>query len=287
MTRCIFVSDLHGDLSRYEKLFDAVRSRRPAALFIGGDILPSVLLAAASLSFSHVDFINSFVVPELTALKRVLGADYPRIFVILGNDDGRFEEATMMDVATTGLWSYVHGAGASLEDHTVYGYSYIPPSPFLLKDFERYDVSRYVDPGSVSPEEGHLTVPVADHVRKWATIQEDLALLTGGDDLTQAVFLFHCPPFRTSLDRAALDGKFFEGVPLDPNIGSIAIARFIEQRQPHLTLHGHVHESCRLTGTWKEKCGRTWMFNAAHDGPELSVVQFDLEQPAGATRELI
>jgi uncharacterized protein len=287
MTRCLFVSDLHGDSVRYEKLFAAVLSRRPAALFIGGDILPSALLAAAGLSFCHNDFINGFVVPRLTELKRILGDAYPRVFVILGNDDGRFEEAAMLDVAASGLWSYVHGTNHSLAGHTVYGYSYIPPSPFLLKDFERYDVSRYVDPGSVSPEEGRLTVPVAAHVRKWSTIKADLEILVGGDDLGRGVFLFHCPPYRTALDRAALDGKTYEGVALDVNIGSIAIARFIEERQPHLTLHGHVHESCRLTGVWKERRGRTWMFNAAHDGPELSLVQFDLERPSSATRELL
>ena len=38
--------------------------------------------------------------------------------------------------------------------------------------------------------------------------------------------------------------------------GSIAIERFIEDRQPLLTLHGHVHESARLTGSWQEKIGR-------------------------------
>jgi Icc-related predicted phosphoesterase len=74
--------------------------------------------------------------------------------------------------------------------------------------------------------------------------------------------------------------------PLDVHVGSIAIRRFIEARQPRATLHGHVHESARLTGAWQERIGRTVCLSAAHDGPELALVRFDLENPAAARREL-
>jgi len=70
-------------------------------------------------------------------------------------------------------------------------------------------------------------------------------------------------------------------------VGSVAVRRFIEERQPLLTLHGHIHESARLTGDWQDRIGRTFMFSAAHDGPELALVRFDLENLEGATRELI
>lgn len=35
-----------------------------------------------------------------------------------------------------------------------------PISPFLLKDWEHYDVSRYVDLGCISPEDGQRTIDV-------------------------------------------------------------------------------------------------------------------------------
>ena len=101
------------------------------------------------------------------------------------------------------------------------------------------------------------------------------------------MFLFHAPPHDTVLDRAALDGKMIDHVPLDVHVGSIAIRRFVEQRQPLLTLHGHVHESARLMGAWRQQLGRTWIFGAAHDGPELALVRFDLEAPESAIRELL
>jgi len=100
------------------------------------------------------------------------------------------------------------------------------------------------------------------------------------------VFLFHCPPYKTNLDRAALDGKIIDHVPLDVNIGSIAIRESIERYQPILTLHGHVHESTSLTKSWKDTIGKSLCFNAAHDGSKLSVIKFTLENPENAERLL-
>jgi Icc-related predicted phosphoesterase len=131
------------------------------------------------------------------------------------------------------------------------------------------------------------SVPVPQAEVRYGTIAQDLQRLTGDDDLTDATFLFHTPPYKTALDRAALDGQFVDHVPLDVHVGSIAVRRFIEERQPRLTLHGHIHESARLTGSWQDRIGETLLLGAAHDGPELALVKFDLEDPAGATRELI
>jgi Icc-related predicted phosphoesterase len=89
-------------------------------------------------------------------------------------------------------------------------------------------------------------VNVDPSVVKWGTICQDLAELFKNDPLDRAVCIVHTPPYDTVLDRAALDGKTYEQVALDVHTGSIAVWRFIEQRQPLLTLHGHVHESTRL-----------------------------------------
>ncbi len=287
MIPCYFATDLHGHVDRYEKLFRIIADDPPRALFLGGDLLPSALMPRSGGDPRHADFLNEFLGAELERLRRRLGTLYPAVFVILGNDDGRFEEAAVLELAARGLWTYVHDRRATLGSHSVYGYAYVPPTPFLLKDWERYDVSRYVDPGCVSPEEGRRSVPVSTNEVRYGTISEDLEQLVGQDDLRHAVFLFHTPPYRTALDRADLDGQKVDHVPLDVNVGSIAVQRFIEARQPMLTLHGHVHESVRLTGAWQDRIGRTILFGAAHDGPELCLVRFDLEDPAGATRSLL
>jgi Icc-related predicted phosphoesterase len=232
-------------------------------------------------------FVREFLQGGFERIRTKLGTDYPSIFLILGNDDPKLEEESFLSAGLEGTWHYIHARRASLAEFVVYGYACVPPTPFQLKDWERYDVSRYVDPGCVSPEEGRRSVAADMTDLKWGTIHQDLADLTRDDELERAIFLMHSPPYDTPLDRAALDGKQYEYVPLDLHVGSIAIRRFIEQRQPLLTLHGHVHEATRLTGQWKVNIGRTVCINGAHDGPELAIVRFDPELPNEAVRELI
>jgi len=284
---CFFVSDLHGSTERYERLFERILDERPAAVFLGGDLLPSGLLGMSSLDVSHTDFINERIARPLQNLRSRLGERYPEIFVILGNDDGRFVEAAMLDVATRGLWQYIHNRRVPFLDHDVYGYAFVPPTPFALKDWERYDVSRFVDPGCVPPTEGRRSVPVSESEAKFATIARDLTQLVGPHSLKRAIMLFHSPPYQTNLDRAALDGKMIDHAPVDVHVGSIAIRRLIETKRPLLTLHGHVHESARITGEWRDKIETTHCLSAAYDGPELALVRFDPERPGEATRELL
>jgi Icc-related predicted phosphoesterase len=282
VTLCLFASDLHGRFDRYEKLFRAIETMRPAGVFLGGDLMPHLHRAAAP-----DDFIADFLGSRLEDLRGRLHPHYPPIFTILGNDDARIEEAACEELGARGLWRYIHDRRAEFAGHDVYGYAFVPPTPFGLKDWERYDVSRYVPHGSVSPEEGFRTVAVETEVIRYATIADDLRRLAGERPLDRALFLFHTPPHETHLDRAGLDGKMIDGVPLDVHVGSIAVRRFIEAGQPLVTLHGHIHESPRLTGSWRDRIGRTHAFTAAHDGPELALVRFDPDRPDGAERSLL
>ncbi len=283
MTRCFFVSDIHGSKDRYCKLFAAIGDERPDAVFLGGDLLPSGVL----FDGTDEDFVGDFLASGFEELRRTLGDKYPRVFIILGNDDPRAVESSLLSVSKQGLWEYAHNRRLTFESYSVYGYSYVPPSPFQLKDWERYDVSRYVDPGCVSPEDGVRSIPVSESEMRYSTIQKDLNRLISDGDSENAIFLFHTPPYKTKLDRAQLDGHMIDHVPLDVHVGSIAVQRFIEERQPLLTLHGHVHESASITGEWRDSIGRTHMFSAAHSGPELALVRFVVEEPGAATRRII
>jgi Icc-related predicted phosphoesterase len=277
-TKCVFVSDLHGSISRYETLFEVLADECPSAAFLGGDLFPHYL---------DRDFLGSYLIPMFARLRDEMQQHYPRVFIILGNDDPRCFEPQVATAEIQGLWMYAHNRNLDLGNIKLFGYSCVPPTPFRLKDWERYDVSRFCDPGCVSPEEGVRSIAADEGDVKWGTIESDLRRLANDEHLGSSVFLFHSPPYDTPLDRAALDGKTFEHVPLDLHIGSIAIRRFIEARQPLLTLHGHVHESARLTGRWKTQIGKTICISAAHDGPELALVRFDLAAPADAIRELL
>lgn len=281
MEDCFFVSDLHGKIDRYEKLFAMIRQESPSLVLFGGDLLPHGIYKHPEESFTR-----EFLYTRMAALKNEMGDAYPSVMVILGNDDPGQEEQVFIELSTEGVWEYIHFRKTEFRGRPVYGYSFIPPSPFRFKDWERYDVSRYVDPGCLSPEEGIRTVDPGTDIG-YTNILTELEDLTRGEDLSNALFLFHSPPYKTHLDRAALDGIWVDHVPLDVHVGSIAIMRLIEERQPWITLHGHIHESTRLTGHWGQRFGRTQSFNAAHDGPELALVIFDIDHPEDARRLLI
>jgi len=283
MPHCYFVSDLHGNRDLYAALFDKIRRDPPDMVFIGGDILPHGYHQEGTSG----DFIRDCLQEGFQRLQQELRDRYPQVCLIPGNDDPRAnEEKIRRSGEEKGLWDYIHNRKVQYGDYHIYGYAFIPPSPFGLKDWEKYDVSRFVDPGCTHPFEGMRTVS-PDYDPEYSNIRHDLENLVKESDLSRAVFLFHSPPYDTPLDRAALDGQMIDHVPLDVHVGSIAIQRFIEARQPLLTLHGHIHEASRITGTWRSRMGNTYMFNASYHQNVLALVEFELEDLENARRVLI
>ncbi len=285
--KAYFVSDLHGHKKKYSKLFDLLREETPDILFIGGDILPSASFYFSSAKITPSTFVELYLVKEFKKLREELKTNYPLVMVIPGNDDAAKAAQALASPSYNEYWKYIQMRKYDHNNYSFVGYSYIPPTPFRLKDWEKYDVSRYVDPGCISPEEGMRTVEVDQSKIRFESIKKDMDMIAEGIDFANTIFLFHSPPYNTSLDRANLDNKIIDHVPVDVHVGSIAIRRFIEKYRPLITLHGHVHESTRLTGKWIEKIGNTYCFNAAHDGSELSVIKFTTDNPESAERILI
>ena len=280
--KCIFVSDLHGNKKKIKKLFEIIEKEQPKGVFIGGDILPNTFQIKEDIeSFLREEiFLRIEKIREKTNKKT-------RFFVILGNDDPRVYEKILIEADKNKTIDYICEKTVSFNDLYVTGYPYVPPTPFQLKDWEKYDVSRFVDVGAASPEEGIRTIEVEKDFIRYSTISEDLMKLSNNSDMRRTVFLFHSPPYKSNLDRAALDGKYVDNAPLDVHVGSVAIQRFIDAHQPLLTLHGHVHESYSLTGEWMEKKGKTISLSAAYNGPELLLIRFDTKDIYNPEMELI
>jgi Icc-related predicted phosphoesterase len=124
----------------------------PDALFIGGDILPHGYHIGRK---KPGDFIQDELVRRFLHLKEKLGKRYPRVFLIMGNDDPRINEERIIQLGEKyDIWEYAHGRHLQFGSFDIYGYSFIPPSPFGLKDWEKYDVSRFADPGCTHPIQG-------------------------------------------------------------------------------------------------------------------------------------
>lgn len=278
--RVYFVSDLHGKQDRYNKLAEKTAEEPPDVLMLGGDLLPNYF------QMEPADFAESFLLPILFDLKLQLKKRFPDIYFIFGNDDPAsaltlFEEPPVSGLMKNLNMSVIENSGIELG-----GYAYIPPTPFLLKDWEKYDVSRYVPRGALSPEEGIRTVEVAANIVKYTTIADDLEILQEKiQNKSASIMLFHAPPCDTNLDK--MTGRDINGNLQVTSVGSLAIRKFIEKYKPAVTLHGHIHESAAISGSWKDKIGSTFCFSAGHDGEELALVSFDTDDPASAERLLL
>ncbi len=283
MPICFFVSDLHGSRHRYSAFFDILLREMPDAVFLGGDLYPGLSMTDTATEI----FIQETLIGKFSKLKQQLANRHPAAFLLPPNDDAKIFDSLLLQGEKQNLWYIMDTRKVSWRKYSIYGYACVPPTPFRFKDREKYDVSRFVDTGCVSPEEGERTIAVEQHEIRYGTIAKDLDNLTAGHDLSNGILLIHTPPYRTDLDRAALEGKVVNHVPMDVHVGSIAVKRLIEERQPMLTLHGHIHESARLTGSWKQQIGRTLSINAAHDGPELALVRFDSSNLKSVNRVLL
>ncbi len=280
MMKALFTSDLHCKVHKYEFLFDTIRTEIPAVVFISGDL--TSLSCNQTQKESPGDFYSGYLTDKLEALKLELNQHYPEIFVIPGNDDGKQAVSSLRKLEDRKLLTNVNGRFCRFGQYTIFGYSYVPPTPFPNKDWEKYDVSAFVDVGCVSPEEGYRSEAVSFHDLRYYTIKKDLELLFENKNKESLICLFHSPPYQTKLDRAALDGKLFNGVPLDVHVGSIAIKDFIIDKKPFLSLHGHVHESTTITGCWTERLNKTICMQGASLMNEAIVINIDLENPESA-----
>ena len=70
---------------------------------------------------------------------------------------------------------------------------------------------------------------------------------------------FHAPAYNTPLDLAPRLGKdmrpkYFMGQPIMDHVGSTAVRKVLEEFQPKLALHGHIHESPGVCNLKKTMC---------------------------------
>lgn len=248
MSKIVYASDLHGNREAYERLF----SLEAEAVVLGGDLLPYPLKVGGDLLKLQTDFAR-----WLASL-----LDTRPCFWILGNDDW----AAMLPILE-GHGTSIHGRAVPFLDGLhIAGYSCVPVTPFGMKDFDRIDIPGWLPsyepkrcllsgPGGVEP------VPF-EAVQARDTIEADLQVLEGLSDPAATVYVAHSPPYATKLDR--LNG-------VTP-IGSRALRRFIDRRQPPLTLHGHVHESPGV-----DRLGGTVSVNPGDSMQRLRAVRIDLK----------
>ncbi len=276
--RICFTSDIHGDRSLYDQLTDLLRTETPDLLILGGDLVRDVKLDAPAG-------------PQLARLEREFmervaawRSGLPRLTVacIMGNHElAPFQDASRRHHDAGRIVLLDHRQAWHYGGFAWLGYGCSPPSPHWAKDLERLDLPEDSIPAfpgvAWDPAEQRLQyVDLAAHFGGRAAMSQELAEISTPDG--PWILVAHAPPHETNLDR-------LPNVPYP--IGSRAVRRFIEERQPALALHGHVHESPLLTGSFTDRLGTTLCVNPGQGRERLQAVLFDLDQPAHTLRHTV
>lgn len=272
--RIAYASDLHGEMNHYRALFELAAEDNCDAVILGGDLSPKKFSKSKIIGY-HRRFYEEQLFPLIEQARN----DRPdlQVYVIMGNDDCAPNASVFED---SPLVTWIHGKTLELEPGLLLsGYSYVDITPFYLKDWERWDKGTPYKKlrnlsGVRSNFETNILEAFAFDEEPHDTIESDLAPLTeelAGKDF---IWVAHCPPYRSNLDKMAMK----------VHVGSEAVRDFIERARPLVSLHGHIHESPRMTGHYFDEVGATLSINAGQDFNHLHAVVFDTEKPRETLR---
>ncbi len=276
MSEWLFTSDLHGSGELYEQVVSLAASHKPAAVLLGGDLAPHAT-GAAGVDRQRV-FLEGFLVEFARRLREAVPD--VELLLLMGNDDWAANH-DVLERHDGELWRSMHARVATVHGVPVAGLSWVPITPFAIKDWERWE-----DGADEAPARLHGWLSGREGVREFRfeperrspTIAEALGHLAGLSSPADTVYLLHSPPRDTSCDVIATR----------QHVGSRAIRAFVEAEQPRLVLSGHIHESPRVSGEWRDRLGGTPVVNPGQFGsPRLSGVWFDPKRPDETLRHTV
>ncbi len=278
--KLLYTSDLHGEIHLYQELSSLAISSSSEIMVIGGDLLPSFppTKRYEDMVPNQKTFIDQFLLPFFKRMSETTSIQ--QIFLIPGNWDlgylFLFRETTEK-IIDLNQKSYRLKNGYEL-----IGYPFVPPTPFRPKDYEKMDDREAPWPPQKNPsyirssDQTDRLIPLDPYLylRGRETIEEDLDRLPKPLQPKRTIYIMHSPPFGTQLDLIQ-SGK---------SAGSRSIKTFIERNRPLLTLHGHIHESPKLSDTYIDRIGETLTINpgqfiwTSRDASKLHAVTFEIER---------
>ena len=262
--KIIFVTDLHGDEQKYNRVLDIARELKADAVINCGDMLPKggkILDQGAFIS----DYLDGYFAE--------FNADGIHYLCYLGNDDLAIYDDIFEK--TCAKYSFIHNIAQrkiKIKQYEFIGMNLVDDYPFLLKDRCRRDSDNYEFPMQYG--KGLLSTPMGlREIRDWfsyartlPTIEQEMNRLPKPKNMAKSIYVVHMPTYNLGLDRCA-HGE---------DVGSKAIYDFILKYQPRLSLHGHIHESPELTGKWRAELGKTICVQPGQANVGLTYVVIDL-----------
>lgn len=258
----LYTADLHGNEEFYKRLLKKAEEDNIISTVIGGDLCDSNGNTISERIANQKIFLEKFMIPLFKNFKQKNKKS--EIYVIMGNDDFRSNLELLESAEKNKILKSIHNKSIKLKkNYNIAGYSFVNITPFRLKDWEKPDLENEKMPQQSFLEE------VRSVEKEDGTMDEDLQKLKSLSNPKKTIYVIHAPPFNTKLDI----------ITTGTHVGSKAVRRFIEKEQPLLTLHGHIHESPSMSGSWHDKIGKTICINVGSSYPEdkLNCVVIDVE----------
>ena len=244
----IYACDIHGDENKYEKLLEQAKNQNIKHIVLGGDLLPKM---CSDRKLEQTQFIQNYLNEYFTKLKE----DDIKCICILGNDDLEIldNEFDKICKAHTNVFN-IDNKRVDIEDVSFIGLSKVLDHPFGCKD------RVVIEDGLKMPMQLSYRILInkcqdkitIDEWEKYREIniekmEDTLINLPKADDKNKTIYVFHNPPYGIGLDVCA-DGR---------QVGSKAMIKFLENSNAYMSLHGHIHESPRMSGLWYNVLGKT------------------------------
>ena len=302
--RCYMCSDLHAANRTYRKLLNAIKMNAYEAhvVLIAGDltgkaIVPIIKQGNGRYTASFLD--QDYVVETADELQKLEGnisdiGYYPHVTdqdeVNAMRDDVHLMNALFRRKMVERVGEWVALAEERIGKSDVQFYM-MPGNDDDFGVDEMITRSSYVvNPvgKTIALNEFHEMIsfdyanPTPWHTpREWSEeeyYEHVKARASGLRDVKNALFMIHVPPYDSGLDTApeldkTMRPRVTMGDVLRVPVGSTGVRKVIQELQPLVSVHGHVHES-----GGQSKIGRTTCFNAGSEANQgiLRGFVFDL-----------
>ncbi|HXG39973.1 MAG TPA: hypothetical protein VNJ28_03440 [Candidatus Limnocylindrales bacterium] len=306
--RLIQAADFHGSNAAFRKFLAAAKQHGANHAIVSGDLTGKAIVPIIRSNGRYEAWLfgNREVAEteaELARLRRRIGdvGMYDHVCDLaeakaLERDPERLR-ALFVDKMNARLREWLTLAGEVLEPAriplwVIPGNDDDPSVDSVLAESE---YARNVDHRIVELDERHELVSMGDtSMTPWACprdypeshMERVVAELFGKvREPSRAILNLHCPPRGTKIDQAPklrddLSIEFEAGQVIMTSAGSAAIRRGIEQLQPLLSLHGHIHEA-----RGAHRIGRTLCLNPGSEYAEgimkASIVNLEPDRVKG------
>jgi Icc-related predicted phosphoesterase len=294
-TRLLFSTDIHGSERCFVKFLNAGKMYKANVLILGGDLTGKMLVplikqkdGSYSVYFLGKDYVLNSSDEVEAFIQKVRAIGYYAYLTTreeveeFSRDAKKLSEIfERMIVETLERWMNIAEErlkGLEIKLFISPGNDDIHAVDEVLKKHE-CDKIIYCEEKVVHIDDHHEMISLGySNITPWRCprdISEEKFyekirnLASKIENMENAIFNIHCPPAGTTLDVAPkLDEELkpilgLGGQVIMVNVGSTAVRRAIEEFQPLLGLHGHIHESKGFF-----KIGRTLCINPGSEYSE-------------------